>query len=230
MMDIPLDEIIKANQKYGNKRSRGGRGGFKRGNNKGSGGPFRRMRTDFKRNSQPYRKPKLQREDSNFDDDTVWEHDLFQEEEEMEEFVEENNVPVKAIETGTKLSITNLEYSVSEENLKEIFEKIGAVKKVSILYDRSGRSEGTAEVIFVRRVDAQNALKNYNGVEIDGKVIRLAMVGSNIPVQRIQVSRGGRRNARSKPGLVVSARGSTARRVRIGGNRGNRGRGRRYNR
>jgi len=242
MMDMALEDIIKNNQKYPSRRGRGrgGRGGSRGGadGNKGSGGAFRRIRMDLKRTAQPYRKARTQ--ESNFDDDTVWEHDLYQEEEEEEEqqFVEEQG-PVRAIQTGTKVAIDNLEYSVSEDNLKEIFEAVGQLKNVTIHYDKSGRSEGTGEITFVRREDAQTAIRKYNRVEVDGKAIRLSNLGSNlqIPAQRTR-GRGNRNQSRGGGGgggggrsggiVIHSGRTGGARRVRVGGNRG-RGRGRRYN-
>jgi len=239
-MDMALDDIIKSNKKYGARRrgGRGGRGGGgnpRFGNNKGSGGAFRRIRLDFKRTAQPYRKARVPREESTLDDDTVWEHDLYQEEEEEEEVLEEydeEETQIRAIETGTKVSISNLEYTVSEENLKEIFGSTGQVKKVLIRYDRSGRSEGTGEITFVRKVDAQNAVRKFNEVQIDGKPVQLAIVGSNlqIPVQRNNRVRGNRRGSRNS-GIVIQSggRGNVSRRVRIGGNRGRGRGGRRYN-
>ena len=53
--------------------------------------------------------------------------------------------------------------------LKELFEDIGAVRIARVHYDESGRSLGTAEVVFERRVDATTALQKYNGLNLDGK-------------------------------------------------------------
>jgi len=233
MMDMSLDDIIKTNQKYPGRRGggRGGRGGRGRGAPKGAVGAFRRIRTDFKQ-AAPYRKPRREEPASNFDDDTIWEHDLFQEEEEEEEepyYEEENDVPIRGIETGTKVSIQNLEYTINEENLKEVFDRVGTVKKVVIHYDRSGRSEGSGEITFARKADALTAISKYNGVEVDGKPVRLQIIGSNVSLPaRGNRNRNTFRGRRNPPEFLVqsSTRGAS-RRVRIGGNRGGgRGRGR----
>lgn len=40
--------------------------------------------------------------------------------------------------------------------------------------------KGTAEVVFSRRQDAQEAVKRYNNVQLDGKPMKIEVVGTNI--------------------------------------------------
>lgn len=41
-------------------------------------------------------------------------------------------------------------------------------------------SQGTAEVVFSRRGDAVAAVKRYNDVQLDGKPMKIEIVGTNI--------------------------------------------------
>ena len=52
--------------------------------------------------------------------------------------------------------------------MKELFEDVGAVRVARVHYDETGRSLGTGEVIYERRVDAINAQQKYNNVNLDG--------------------------------------------------------------
>ncbi|KAF4394675.1 hypothetical protein G4B88_011136 [Cannabis sativa] len=62
----------------------------------------------------------------------------------------------------------------------ELFSEVGDLKRYSIHYDRSGRSKGTAEVVFSRRGDAVAAVKRYTNVQLDGKPMKIEIVGTNI--------------------------------------------------
>jgi len=229
-MDMALDDIIKTNSKPTTSTRRFRGSGAPRGSSRGRGsGAFYRPRGGGRR-SAPYgikRGNVLDRLDDNVidfnvneEDDAVWEHDLFDEDEEevldrlemKEEFTSSNNnngeVP-KAIETGTRIQIDNLEFSVTKENLQEIFGRIGEVKKVIINYDQSGRSNGSATVTFCNKSDALACLKKYNGIEIDGKAIHLTLLGSNLPTR----PRGGR-GGLSATQRVTRRMGLTSHRVR----------------
>ncbi|MBA0787189.1 hypothetical protein Gotri_026179 [Gossypium trilobum] len=88
--------------------------------------------------------------------------------------------PASAIETGTKLYISNLDYGVSNDDVKELFSEVGDLKRFTIHYDRSGRSKGTADIVFSFRTDALAAIKRYNNVQLDGKPMKIEIVGANI--------------------------------------------------
>ncbi|CAH9114434.1 unnamed protein product [Cuscuta epithymum] len=215
-LDMSLDDLIKKNRNSG--------GGNFRGRGRGAvPGPVRRNSNRPASRSAPYSTPK----------DVAWDHDMF---------VAAQPIPfpgqfsggggrASSIETGTKLYISNLEYGVSNEDIKELFAEVGDLKRYSIHYDRSGRSKGTAEVVFSRRQDAISAVKRYNNVQLDGKPMKIEMVGTNIVTPPpVQPAFGGAFGAfsvipRSGPGrgdVFGRPRGGRGR----GGQGGFRGRGR----
>lgn len=54
------------------------------------------------------------------------------------------------------------------------------MKSYTIHYDQSGRSKGTAEVVFVRHSDALLAIKKYNNMRLDGKPLQIELVGTSL--------------------------------------------------
>uniref|UniRef100_J3KUV0 RRM domain-containing protein n=1 Tax=Oryza brachyantha TaxID=4533 RepID=J3KUV0_ORYBR len=75
-------------------------------------------------------------------------------------------MPMPNVDTVTKLYISNLDYGVSNKDIKELFSEVGDMKRYSINYDWSRRWKGTAEVVFPRRSDALTAVKRYNNVRL----------------------------------------------------------------
>jgi len=71
--------------------------------------------------------------------------------------------------------VSNLHWEVSEDDLKNLFEEVGEVSKVRIKYDKAGRSDGEATIVFNSKSDAQRAINKYDGVELQGMEMKIKM-------------------------------------------------------
>lgn len=68
--------------------------------------------------------------------------------------------------------VGNLNFKLSEDDLKSIFEEFGAVSSVKIITDKySGRSKGFGFVEMDNDDEAKAAIDGLNGKEIETRVI-----------------------------------------------------------
>jgi RNA recognition motif-containing protein len=70
--------------------------------------------------------------------------------------------------------VGNLSYGVSEDNLREVFEAYGEVSSCKVITDKySGRSKGFGFVEMDNDSEAQAAIDQLDGAEIDGREVRV---------------------------------------------------------
>lgn len=216
-IEMSLEDIIKSNR-----RSRGGGAGRKFDNNRksGRGRNFANGRSAGGgvlrgKNRGGVSKP------SNYtrgDVDSTWKHDMFS------DFAERKALKGSGgFTTGpTKLLVSNLDFGVSDLDIQELFSDFGGLKSAAVHYDRSGRSLGTADVVFERRADALKAMKQYNGVPLDGRAMNIQLATSDIaPVREGRQSGGPQRRVPNRLG----SGGGTGNRNQNSGGRGGARRG-----
>jgi len=235
-MDLSLDELIKSKRSSsrGGRRgggrqgsSRGGGGGIRRGGgggfgggsnfrsngSGGGGGPMRRGRPTARRSNgfSPYSKG---------DVNASWTHDMYEgpKRQTMRGGLSTTNIH--------KIVISNLDFGVTSTDIQELFDEFGPLKTATVHYDRSGRSLGTADVVFDSKNAALKAVRQYNNVPLDGRPMKIELATDLSTVANLatRLSRPAQLPVRGVRGGVRGNRGNS--RGGRGNNRGNsRGRG-----
>ena len=73
-----------------------------------------------------------------------------------------------------KLYVGNLSWDTTDEGLREAFEAFGAVAEAKVITDRdTGRSRGFGFVTMNEDADADGAMQEMNGKDLDGRPLRV---------------------------------------------------------
>lgn len=92
---------------------------------------------------------------------------------------------------GAKVSVSNLDAGVTQSDISELFETVGALKSARLIVLPGGASSGSAEVVFEQMEDALDAIKRYNNVPLDNRPLKITLSTDSAP---IRIARGGRKN------------------------------------
>ncbi len=73
-----------------------------------------------------------------------------------------------------KLFVGGVSWGTTDDGLREAFERFGEVAEAKIITDReTGRSRGFGFVTFNNAEDADNAIQEMDGTELDGRAVRV---------------------------------------------------------
>jgi RNA recognition motif-containing protein len=76
------------------------------------------------------------------------------------------------MDNNKKLFVGGLNYATTDDNLREFFAGVGTVESATVIIDRmSGRSKGFGFVEMATEEEAQKAIDELNGKELDGRTI-----------------------------------------------------------
>ena len=117
-----------------------------------------------------------------------------------------------------KLYVGSLPYSVTEDQLRDMFTEFGALESVRIITDKyTGQSKGFGFVEMANEEDAQKAIDGVNGREMNGRTL---VVNEARPEEKRSFGGGGGGGGRGGFGG-----GGGGGRGGFGGGGGGRGRG-----
>lgn len=73
-----------------------------------------------------------------------------------------------------KLFAGGLSWNTNDDSLREAFEQFGEITEAKVITDRdTGRSRGFGFVTFANNDDADRAVSEMDGTELDGRTIRV---------------------------------------------------------
>ncbi len=76
---------------------------------------------------------------------------------------------------GKKLFVGNLSWGIRDAELKEAFAQFGTVEEAVVIIDRmKNRSKGFGFVTMSSEEEAQKAMMEMNGKELDGRAINVS--------------------------------------------------------
>ncbi|KAL8541431.1 hypothetical protein ACS0TY_002627 [Phlomoides rotata] len=81
----------------------------------------------------------------------------------------------ESIDKGSNLHVKNLDQSIDNEKLKELFSTFGSVTSCRVMLDRNGISRGRGFVAFSSPEEASSAISEMNGKVLVGKPINVAL-------------------------------------------------------
>ena len=99
-----------------------------------------------------------------------------------------------------RLSITNLDKSYTNEQLKKLFEQYGKLTRCGIHFSKLGESLGTADIQFEKHEEAENAISKVNNTNVGNSVINVKYSTSgksNLRNNRVNNVKGRRRNVKN---------------------------------
>ena len=75
---------------------------------------------------------------------------------------------------SVQIYVGNMNYRMSEDSLKSVFEEFGSVNSAKIIMDReTGRSKGFGFIEMESQEEAENAITQLNDAEVEGRRLRV---------------------------------------------------------
>merc|ERR1712150_303245 len=130
--------------------------------------------------------------------------------------------PAKKSAGTAIVNITNLDRAVTEADVREIFSKIGKVKKAVVMYNAKGQSRGAALVTFANGASAAKAVREYHQAEVDGRPMYVKAVSYNARPATPQKKKATKKKTtkKKKPTKKKGKKGTTKKSTKKKGGKG----------
>ncbi|KAJ1997304.1 hypothetical protein GGI04_005457, partial [Coemansia thaxteri] len=88
----------------------------------------------------------------------------------------DRRISIKGEAGPATVFISNLDTEASAEDVKTCFKQFGSIKNCTLLYDRTGKASGHAEITYAVKTSAEEAVAALNNALADGRRLRLQLI------------------------------------------------------
>ncbi|CAK0784272.1 hypothetical protein CVIRNUC_007476 [Coccomyxa viridis] len=73
--------------------------------------------------------------------------------------------------SGLQVVVQGIPWAHTDEALAALFQDVGTVEQASVVYSKDGRSRGYGTVRFSSKEEAEKAIEDFNGTELEGRAL-----------------------------------------------------------
>jgi cleavage stimulation factor subunit 2 len=112
---------------------------------------------------------------------------------------------------GRVIFIGNISFDLSEQQIMDVFKDIGPIHSFKLMFDReTGKPRGFAFCEYADMETANSAIRNLNGYEINGRVLKVDYADQDVPVTGAAASASGPTQQQPAAGFSPSLSATTA--------------------
>lgn len=112
---------------------------------------------------------------------------------------------LKTVKNLKRIIVSNIPLEITNSEVFELFNQFGTLEVCKIRYDKLGKSYGIAVVEYKDESHAKKAVREYNGAQLDNKILSITYATKKVPVNQQSLTSGTSQRGSLKSRIIPRA-------------------------